>query len=118
MPSLAVQPTATGSLVYTVDDKNIAHQKVVQLGMYTPDGGVEITQGLAVGELLVVEGFEALSEGAPVKISARTTLQAAQSASIGDAGAPTPPPAGSGGASPPMASARAAASGKPGGPTP
>ena len=57
--------------------------------MHTPDGGVEVTQGLAAGELLVVQGFEALSEGAPVKISARTTLAAAErAASGGDARAP------------------------------
>jgi RND family efflux transporter MFP subunit len=115
VPSLSVSPTATGNIVYTVDDKNIAHLRQVQLGMYTPDGGVEITQGLTVGELLVVTGFEALSEGAPVKISSRTTLQAAQTASIADAGGPIPsasvaPP-------PPPSSARAATSARPpGGP--
>jgi membrane fusion protein, multidrug efflux system len=114
VPSIAVQPTATGNVAYTVDEKNIAHQRVVQLGMYTPDGGVEITQGLNAGELLVVEGFEALSEGAPVKISARTTLQAAQTASVSDGGAPAPATSGA----PTMASARAATSAKPGGPTP
>src|SRR5580704_8137455 len=77
VPSIAVQPTATGNIVYVVDEKNVAHVKNVQLGMYTPDGGVEVTTGLAVGELLVVQGFEALAESAPVKIAERTTLQAA-----------------------------------------
>jgi multidrug efflux system membrane fusion protein len=118
VPSISVQPTATGNVAYTVDDKNIAHLRVVQLGMYTPDGGVEITQGLSAGELLVVEGFEALSEGAPVKISARTTLQAAQAASVADAGAgaaAVPTPSASS-APPPMSSARAAAPAKPAGP--
>jgi multidrug efflux system membrane fusion protein len=111
VPSLSVQPTATGNIVYTVDDKNISHRREVKLGMYTPEGGVEITQGLTAGELLVVDGFEALSEGAPVKISARTTLAAAVSSQ--DAGAPaaSSPPAGS--ASPPVASANAAGSAKP-----
>jgi multidrug efflux system membrane fusion protein len=77
VPSIAVQPTATGNVVYVVDEKNIAHLKAVQLGMYTPDGGVEITTGLSAGELLVVQGFEALSEGAPVKVSKHSTLEAA-----------------------------------------
>lgn len=99
VPSLAVQPTATGNIVYTIDDKNVAHVKNVQLGMYTPDGGVEITTGLSVGDLLVVQGFEALSEGAPVKVSQRLSLvdaiaQAAAAAS-GSAAAQSAPPPGS-----------------------
>ena len=79
-----MQPTDKGNVVYTVDASNIAHVKSVTLGMHTPEGGVEITQGLAVGDLLVVRGFEPLSEGAPVLISDRTTLDALQ----GDAGPP------------------------------
>jgi membrane fusion protein, multidrug efflux system len=117
VPSISVQPTATGNVAYTVDDKNVAHLRVVQLGMYTPDGGVEITQGLSAGELLVVEGFEALTEGAPVKISARTTLQAAQAASVADAGAgAAAAPTSSASSAPPMSSARAAVPAKPAGP--
>ena len=81
VPSLAVQPTDKGNVVYTVDSGNIAHVRTVTLGMHTPEGGVEITQGLTAGDLLVVRGFEPLSEGAPVQITDRTTLE-------GDAGAP------------------------------
>jgi RND family efflux transporter MFP subunit len=110
VPSISVQPTATGNIVYTVDDKNVAHVKNVQLGMYTPEGGVEITTGLNAGELLVVQGFEALSEGAPVKITERTTLQAAVAAagappSASAGGGPPPPRASAGGAPPAQASA-------------
>jgi RND family efflux transporter MFP subunit len=111
VPSLSVQPTATGNIVYTVDDKNISHRREVKLGMYTPEGGVEVTQGLAAGELLVVEGFEALSEGAPVKISARTTLAAAVSGQDGGAPAASSPPSGS--VSAPVASAHPTGSGNP-----
>jgi multidrug efflux system membrane fusion protein len=113
VPSISVQPTATGNIVYVVDAKNVAHLKNVQLGMYTPDGGVEITQGLSAGDLLVVEGFEALSEGAPVKISARTTLQAAQAASVADAGASAPSSSAS--AEAPMSSSARASAGANGG---
>jgi multidrug efflux system membrane fusion protein len=85
VPSLSVQPTDKGNVVYTVDAGNIAHLRTVTLGMHTPEGGVEVTQGLTAGELLVVRGFEPLSEGAPVQITDRTTLAAA---TVGDAGAP------------------------------
>ncbi len=97
VPSLSVQPTDKGNVVYTVDSGNIAHVRSVSLGMHTPEGGVEITQGLKAGDLLVVRGFEPLSEGAPVLISDRTTLE-------GDAGAPasaaTADDAGAGAAAP------------------
>jgi RND family efflux transporter MFP subunit len=112
VPSISVQPTATGNIVYAVDDKNVAHVKNVQLGMYTPEGGVEITTGLAAGELLVVQGFEALSEGAPVRITERTTLQAAVAAAGAppSASAALPPPA--------MSGARASSSARPPGSSP
>jgi membrane fusion protein, multidrug efflux system len=85
VPALSVQPTDKGNVVYTVDAGNIAHVRPVTLGMHTPEGGVEITQGLVAGDLMVVRGFEPLSEGAPVQISDRTTLDAP----LGDAGPPT-----------------------------
>ncbi|MGH7294167.1 MAG: efflux RND transporter periplasmic adaptor subunit, partial [Polyangiaceae bacterium] len=109
VPSLAVQPTASGNTVYIVDDKNVAHLKTVQLGMYTPEGGVEVTQGLAAGELLVVQGFEPLSEGAPVKVTSRITLEEAEATGTGDAGAPA---AAGSSAPPPVASAHPAGSGR------
>jgi RND family efflux transporter MFP subunit len=116
VPSIAVQPTASGNVVYVVDEKNVAHVVQVMLGMYTPDGGVEVTQGLKPEQLLVVQGFEALSDGAPVKISSRTTLQAAQAAQAAASAAPSGasgPPAPSGSASQaPLSSARAQASGQ------
>lgn len=98
VPSIAVQPTATGNIVYTVDDKNVAHIRTVQLGMYTPEGGVELTQGVAAGDLLVVEGFEPLAENAPVNIKARTTVEAAEAAGSAEAVPPSAPSgSGSGG---------------------
>jgi hypothetical protein len=65
--------------------------------MHTPQGGVEITRGLNAGELLVVRGIEPLSDGAPVKITERTTLEAIES---GDAGAPAPASSNDPGAAP------------------
>jgi RND family efflux transporter MFP subunit len=93
VPSLAVQPTEKGNVVYTVDANNTAHLRQIQLGMYTPEGGVEVTQGLTAGDMLVVRGFEPLTEGARVQITERTTLAAAVSAA---ASGDVPPTAGSG----------------------
>jgi RND family efflux transporter MFP subunit len=89
VPSLAVQPTEKGNIVYVVDDKHVAHARVVQLGMHTAEGGVELTRGVTAGEQMVVRGIEPLSDGAPVKIGSALTLEAA-----------TAPPAGAGSAAP------------------
>jgi RND family efflux transporter MFP subunit len=113
VPSLSVQPTEKGNVVYTVGPDNQAHVRSVTLGMHTPEGGVEVTQGLGAGELLVVRGFEPLSEGAPVQITDRTTLAAA---TADDAGPPVA--AGSGGPSAGGQPPSGAASGGPPGDAP
>ena len=90
VPEIAIRATERGFLAYVVDG-TIAHERVAQLGMHTANGFVEVTQGLAAGEQLVVLGGEPLSDGVTVKISQRTTMEAF------DAGAPaTPAPTASG----------------------
>jgi membrane fusion protein, multidrug efflux system len=76
VPSLAVAPTEKGNVVYVIED-NTARVRVVELGMNTPDGGVELRRGVKEGELIVVRGIEPLSEGAPVKIDSKLTLEQA-----------------------------------------
>jgi multidrug efflux system membrane fusion protein len=76
VPTMSVQPTEKGNVVYVVDAKNIAHSRVVELGMHTPDGNVEVTRGVEEGEQVVVRGIEPLSDGAPVKVTDHTTLDA------------------------------------------
>ncbi len=93
VPSLAVAPSEKGNLVYTVDDKNIAHAHVVELGMHTADGGVELTRGVKVGDVLVVRGIEPLSEGAPVSVGSKITLEEAAKLPTADAGVPNAPTA-------------------------
>jgi len=103
VPGLAIQPTEKGNVVYIVDDKNIAHAVVVETGMHTPEGGVELTRGVKAGEMLVVRGIEPLSDGAPVKISKKETMAEAEAGagSGSDAGSgagsdmPPPVPTGS-----------------------
>jgi RND family efflux transporter MFP subunit len=91
VPSMSVQPTESGNIVYVVDTKNVAHKVSVSLGMHTPEGGVEVTQGLQGGQLLVVRGFEPLSEGAPVQVTERTTVEALESQGGPDAGTASVP---------------------------
>lgn len=90
IPTMAVQPTERGNVAWVIDGTT-AHSRLVTTGMHTPEGGIEIKKGLAAGEVLVVRGIEPLSEGAPVKISARTTLQAFEQK--GDGGTPKAPAA-------------------------
>ena len=88
IPRLATRATDHGYVVYVVEG-GAAIEKVVTLGMNTKDGWVEIRSGLNVGELLVVRGVEALTNGATVKASKVDSL---------DASAPeTPLSAGDGG---------------------
>jgi len=94
VPALAVQPTEKGNTVYVVDDKNIAHAKVVQLGMHTAEGGVELTRGVNEGDMLVVRGIDPLTDGAPVKVQGTVTLEQALKNDLGSA---APPPGGGGG---------------------
>lgn len=92
VPALAVQPTEKGNVVYVVGDNHVVHARVVELGMHTPEGGVELTRGVAAGELLVVRGIEPLSDGAPVKIGDKLSPSAA-GAPIDAGVAPRSPPA-------------------------
>ena len=113
VPSIAVQPTENGNVVYIADEKNVAHTVQVALGMHTPEGGVEVTRGLKAGQLLVVRGFEPLTEGAPVKITERTSLEAVEQAqsdggASGDGGVPTAARAAAGAGAPVAGGASAA----------
>jgi hypothetical protein len=101
VPSLAVAPPEEGNVVLVVDVKGLARERVVQVGMRTPDGGIELRNGVAEGELMVVRGIEPLTEGAPVAVKSTLTLeQALRTASPpDDSEAAVPVPAGSGSAS-------------------
>jgi multidrug efflux system membrane fusion protein len=68
IPMTAVRPSERGFLAYVVDG-NVARERVLDLGLRTAQGLVEVRSGLASGELLVVRGAEALRDGAQVKIA-------------------------------------------------
>ncbi len=68
VPRLAARATDHGYVAYVVDG-DTARERVLTLGMSTKDGWVEVRSGLSAGDLLVVRGAEALSEGAKVRPS-------------------------------------------------
>ena len=87
IPQTAVRPSERGFLAYVVQD-DVAHERVLTLGMRTPDGLVEVRGGLRPGERLVVRGAEALREGAPVRISGGAPGGGAPPVAVGADGAP------------------------------
>lgn len=66
IPITAVQKKADGSLfVWTVDKNKTAHRTKVTLG-HTLGNYVNISDGLSIGDRIVVEGYQKLSEGSQV----------------------------------------------------
>lgn len=66
IPRLAVRATERGYISYVVQAE-AARERLLTLGMSTKDGWIEVRSGLSAGDLLVVRGAEALSEGAKVR---------------------------------------------------
>jgi multidrug efflux system membrane fusion protein len=68
IPSAAVQRGAQGLFVYVVRPDNTVTQRVVKLG---PAEGlrVAVSEGLAAGEVVVVDGMDRLRPGAPVEVA-------------------------------------------------
>jgi membrane fusion protein, multidrug efflux system len=67
VPQTAVRPSDRGFLAFVIEGDK-ARERVVTLGLRTPDGRVEVKDGLKADEQLVVRGAEALREGAKVNI--------------------------------------------------
>lgn len=68
VPQTAIRPSEKGFLAFVVKDGE-AEQRILTLGMRTADGQVEVRNGLAAGETLVIRGAEALRDGAKVKVT-------------------------------------------------
>ncbi len=68
VPQTAVRASERGFLAYVVEGDK-ARERVLELGMRTADGRVEVREGLKAGETLVVRGGEALRDGVAVRVA-------------------------------------------------
>lgn len=113
IPRIAVRATDHGYVAYVING-DTAQERVLNLGMNTKDGWVEVRTGLAAGEQLVVHGGEALQNGTKVKanpVTAESLIAAMASAQGTSKAAPPIPPSGM--AAPSAAPAGSARSGRP-----
>ena len=106
----AIRPSEKGFVAFVVTE-GVAHERVLTLGLRTLDGKVEVKQGLGVGDLLVVRGAEALTDGAKVKLPGAGKPSGGPPEAAGAGGRPA-----EGSAAPAASSAAAGAGTKPGGP--
>jgi len=68
IPTAAVLPNAEGeTIVLIVDDKNVAHEKVVQIGVREPEM-VQIVAGVDVGQRVVTQGGLGLEDKTKVRV--------------------------------------------------
>ncbi|WP_171415726.1 efflux RND transporter periplasmic adaptor subunit [Corallococcus exercitus] len=67
IPQTAIRPSERGFLAFVVAD-NKARERILELGLRTSDGKVEVKEGLKAGETLVVRGAEALRDGVAVRV--------------------------------------------------
>ena len=67
IPQISIRPSEKGFIAYVVED-SVARERILNLGLQSPDGYVEVKSGLQPGESLVVRGAEALKDGAPVRM--------------------------------------------------
>jgi RND family efflux transporter MFP subunit len=68
IPQTAARPSDHGFVAYVVDG-DVAHERVLDLGLHTTDGFVEVKTGLKAGEKVVTRGVEALADGTKVRIA-------------------------------------------------
>ncbi|WP_438003942.1 efflux RND transporter periplasmic adaptor subunit [Sorangium sp. So ce321] len=117
IPLTAVRPSERGFLAYVVDGTT-ARERVLSLGLRTPDGRVEVKSGLSAGERLVVRGAEALREGAQVRVGPPGSQPEGQTAGHAREGAGATPPSSAGAAAPVAPAGAAPPSVAPAGATP
>jgi multidrug efflux system membrane fusion protein len=81
----AVRPSERGFLAFVVE-KGTARERLVKLGLRTSDGQVEVRSGLNPGDMLVVQGSDAMRDGVEVEVEPKKSGGASRSK---EAGAPS-----------------------------
>jgi multidrug efflux system membrane fusion protein len=76
VPQTSIRPSERGFLAFVVEDST-ARERVLTLGMRSPEGLVEVRSGIRDGEKIVVRGAEALYDGAPVRVAKVSDLSPA-----------------------------------------
>jgi multidrug efflux system membrane fusion protein len=67
VPERAVRATEDGYVAFVIED-GVAQRRVLDLGLHTDDGFVEVLHGLHAGDALVVQGAGALDDGVHVDV--------------------------------------------------
>jgi multidrug efflux pump subunit AcrA (membrane-fusion protein) len=67
VPETAIIPRGETVSVFVVDQENKAQMKPVKVGLRMA-GKVEIVEGLTAGENVIIEGYQKIGPGSPVKI--------------------------------------------------
>lgn len=70
IPQTAIRPSERGFLGFVVVDGK-ARERILELGMRTAEGKVEVISGLEPGDELIIRGNEALRDGAEVVVEKR-----------------------------------------------
>ena len=82
VPQLAVQQGANGHVVYVVNAAGAAEVRPVIVGDYVNEKDIVVTNGLAAGDKVVIDGVMRVVPGQPVKVAATKTQQEATSVPV------------------------------------
>jgi RND family efflux transporter MFP subunit len=98
IPQSAARPSDRGFVAFVIQG-DTAHEKLLELGMHTSDGWVEVHRGIDAGDQIVTRGVEALAEGTKVQVSPATPGGSAAAPGPAASGSPDTTPASSSGRS-------------------
>jgi membrane fusion protein (multidrug efflux system) len=90
VPQQAVIKTPTGHIVWVIDKEGRAMRRDLVVGQWLRDDWI-VEKGLGAGEVVVVDGYQKLQPGAPVKAVPWTPTPGPGAARAGAPGAPGAP---------------------------